>query len=408
MWTPRLIIVDRRPAAGAVASLHTDLRMRVFRGLPNPASRTPCALTIGNFDGVHRGHRALIQRVRTAADQLGVPTCVMTFEPHPREFFYARLVADGKAEGVAPPPARIANLRDKLEALAACGVDRVIVERFNTRLASLSAEHFIEDIIVAGCHARWLMVGDDFRFGAQRRGGFAMLQDAGERFGFSVESLASVTAPARPPAAASPLSIASIASMPITPTVSTVSTVPAISGGGAAGVPAERVSSSAIRAALAAGDLARAEELLGHPYFISGHVIHGQKLGRTIGFPTANILPHGHATHRQTALSGIFIVSVHGVVAGALPGVASVGVRPTVEDAGRVLLEVHLFDFVGDLYGKRLRVEFLHKLRDEEKYDDVARLTAAIAADARAARAWFGLPQEAVAGDRALAIDRIS
>ena len=274
--------------------------MRVFRGLPNPASRTPCALTIGNFDGVHRGHRALIERVRTAADQLAVPACVMTFEPHPREYFHARLRAEGRLEDPASkPPARIANLRDKLEALAACGIDRVIVERFNARFAVLSAEHFVEDIVVAGCHARWLMVGDDFRFGAQRRGGFAMLEDAGERFGFAVESLASVT----------------------TPKIGTVDD-------GADDPTEERVSSSAIRAALAAGDLTRAEQLLGHPYFISGHVIHGQKLGRTIGFPTANILPHGHATDRQTALSGIFVVRVHGAADAPLPGVASLGVRP--------------------------------------------------------------------------------
>ena len=354
--------------------------MRVFRGLPNPASRTPCALTIGNFDGVHRGHRALIGRVRAAADRLGVPACVMTFEPHPREYVHARLVADGKPDDALPkPPARIANLRDKLDALAECGVDRVIVERFNTRFASLSAEHFIEDIVVAGCHARWLMVGDDFRFGAQRRGGFAMLEDAGERFGFAVESIASVmTSHAESGGAGT----------------TRIEAVPARD------VPDERVSSSAIRSALGAGDLPRAEALLGHPYFISGHVIHGAKLGRTIGFPTANILPHGHATNRQTALSGIFIVRVHDAAGDPMPGVASIGVRPTVEDAGRVLLEVHLFDFTGDLYGRRVRVEFLHKLRDEEKYDDLVRLTAAIAADARMARAWFGLPQDAANGER--------
>jgi riboflavin kinase/FMN adenylyltransferase len=339
--------------------------MRVFRGLPNPASRTPCALTIGNFDGVHRGHRALIERVRIAADRIGAPACVMTFEPHPREYFYGRMRAEGQIDSaVTKPPTRIANLRDKLDALAECGVDRVIVERFNSTLASLSAEHFIEDVLVAGCHARWLMVGDDFRFGAQRRGGLAMLQDAGERFGFAVETLASVTTESPGESATD-----------------------------------ERISSSAIRAALAAGDLKRAERLLGHPYFISGHVLHGNKIGRTIGFPTANILPHGLATDRQTALSGIFVVQVHGAGDRPMPGVASIGVRPTVEDAGRVLLEVHLFDFVGTLYGKRLRVEFLHKLRDEEKYDDLARLTAAIAADGRAARAWFGLPGEAANGE---------
>ena len=352
--------------------------MRVFRGLPNPASRTPCALTIGNFDGVHRGHRALIERVRSAADRLGIPACVMTFEPHPREYFHARMLAEGRSD-VAAPPTRIANLRDKLDALGACGVDRVIVERFNGRFAALSAEHFVEDIVVAGCHARWLMVGDDFRFGAQRRGGFAMLEDAGERFGFAVEAIAAVT-----------------------------TAVTTAAGDDA--VPGERVSSSAIRAALAAGDLPRAERLLGHPYFISGHVLHGRKLGRTIGFPTANILPHGAATDRPVALSGIFVVRVHGASAGPVPGVASIGVRPTVEDAGRVLLEVHLFDFAGNLYGKRVRVEFLHKLRDEEKYIDLARLTAAIAADARAARAWFGPAQDSGPTERVAlsATDRIS
>lgn len=362
--------------------------MRVFRGLPNPASRTPCALTIGNFDGVHRGHRALIGRVRAAADSLGVPACVMTFEPHPREYFHARMLAEGKSND-APPPARISNLRDKLDALAGCGVDRVIVERFNARFASLSAEHFIEDVVVAGCHARWLMVGDDFRFGAQRRGGFAMLEDAGERFGFAVETIASVM---------------TSHGSPIDAGATRIDATPA------ADVPDERVSSSAIRSALAAGDLARAEELLGHPYFISGHVIHGKKLGRTIGFPTANILPHGHATDRQAALSGIFIVRVHGAADDPVPGVASIGVRPTVEDAGRVLLEAHLFDFAGSLYGKRVRIEFLHKLRDEEKYDDLSRLTAAIAADARMARAWFGLPQDAANGERFAvpATDRIA
>lgn len=363
--------------------------MRVFRGLPNPASRTPCALTIGNFDGVHRGHRALIERVRSAADRLGAPACVMTFEPHPREYFFGRTRAEGQGDGTAPPPTRISNLRDKLDALAACGVDRVIVERFNARFAAQSAEHFIEDVVVAGCHARWLMVGDDFRFGAQRRGGLAMLQDAGERFGFEVETLPSVTLARADDEAGDDTG-------------------------------AERVSSSAIRAALAAGDLARAERLLGHPYFISGHVIHGREIGRTIGFPTANILPHGLATDRQTALSGIFVVRLHlaaddggpDAPERSYPGVASIGVRPTVEDAGRVLLEVHLFDFSGDLYGQRVRVEFLHKLRDEEKYDDLARLTAAIAADGRAARAWFGPRTPAANGERfavsAAAGERIS
>ena len=352
--------------------------MRVFRGLPNPASRTPCALTIGNFDGVHRGHRALLARVRGAADRIGVPACVMTFEPHPREFFAARAPANS---GIPEAPARIANLRDKLDALGESGIDRVIVERFNARFASLSAEHFIEDVLVAGCHARWVMVGDDFRFGAQRKGGFAMLKDAGERFGFTVEAIPVVA-----------------------------DTVTGEDGACAL----ERVSSSAVRAALAAGDLVRAERLLGHPYFISGHVVHGNKLGRTIGFPTANILPLGQAGTRRTALSGIFVVRVHGVADpvsdAALPAVASIGMRPTVDDSGRVLLEVHLFDFARNIYGARVRIEFLHKLRDEEKYDDVATLTAEIASDAARARKYFDLPHVAIAGDvcTTSASDRIS
>ena len=338
--------------------------MRVFRGLPNPASRTPCALAIGNFDGVHRGHRALLARVRTAADRIGVPACVMTFEPHPREFFAARAAAgDTRQAASMTAPARIANLRDKLDALADAGIDRVIVERFNGRFASLSAEHFIEDVLVAGCHARRVMVGDDFRFGAQRKGGFAMLKDAGERFGFTVDAIPVVA-----------------------------DTVTGVDGT----CVEERVSSSAVRAALAAGDLARAERLLGHPYFISGHVIHGKRLGRTIGFPTANILPLGQGGTRRTALSGIFVARVHGVADTALPAVASIGMRPTVDDSGRVLLEVHLFDFARNIYGTRVRVEFLHKLRDEEKYNDVATLTAAIASDAARARNYFDVSNVAI------------
>lgn len=311
--------------------------MKVYRGLPNADARRPCALTIGNFDGVHRGHRALLARVATAADQLGVDTAVMTFEPHPREYF-AQLSGDASRA-----PRRIANLRDKLQALEQCGVDRVVVEHFSARFAAMPAERFIEDVLVEGMHLKWLIVGDDFRFGAGRGGDLTMLTEAGRRFGFEVARL------------------------------------PSVMHG------ATRISSSAVRSALATGDFSQAQELLGHPYAISGHVQHGRKLGRTIGFPTLNL----KISHRRPAVEGIFVVQVHGLADRPLPAVASLGVRPTVEDHGRVLLEVHIFDFAGDCYGKRVRVEFLKKLRDEEKYDDLAALTRAIEADARAAHDFF-------------------
>ncbi|MTW10993.1 bifunctional riboflavin kinase/FAD synthetase [Pseudoduganella eburnea] len=310
--------------------------MKVFRGLPNAAARAPCALTIGNFDGVHRGHQALLARVRAAADRLGLESAVMTFEPHPREFFAHKLGDMSKA------PPRIANLRDKLQALENNGVDRVIVEHFCDAFASQSPQAFVEKVLVEGLHVKWLMVGDDFCYGAKRAGNVALLAEAGKQYGFEVEVL---------------------------PTVRNGET---------------RVSSSAVRAALAEGDFQHAQALLGHPYSISGHVIHGAKLGRDIGFPTLNLrVPH------RPALSGIFIVQVHGLGGKPLPAVASLGVRPTVEDAGRVLLEVHVFDFAQNCYGKVVRVEFLQKIRDEEKFVDLPTLVKAIERDAGQARAFF-------------------
>ena len=310
--------------------------MKVFRGLPNAASRAPCALTIGNFDGVHLGHQALLARVREAAGDLGLEAAVMTFEPHPREFFAQ------KSGDLSRAPARIANLRDKLQSLSDNGIDRVIVEHFSSSFAALTPQEFTEKVLVEGLHVKWLMVGDDFCYGARRAGNVQMLQEAGERYGFHVETL---------------------------PTVMNGST---------------RISSSAVRTALAEGDFIRAEALLGHPYAMSGHVIHGQKLGRTLGFPTLNLrVPH------RPALMGIFIVQVHGLADQPLPAVASLGVRPTVDDSGRVLLEVHIFDFAQNCYGKQVRVEFLQKIRDEEKYVDLPMLTAAIDRDADIARAYF-------------------
>ena len=331
--------------------------MKVFRGLPNDAARAPCALTIGNFDGVHRGHQALLARVRTAADQLGLEAAVMTFEPHPREYFAQR------SGDLSRAPARIANLRDKLGDLAEAGVDRVIVEHFNEHFASITPQDFIERILVDGLHVKWLMVGDDFCFGARRAGNVDTLVEAGQRHGFHVETL------------------------------------PTVREGD------QRISSSAVRAALAAGDLATTSALLGHPYAISGHVAHGQKLGRTLGFPTMNL----RVMHRP-ALHGIFVVQVHGLADAPLPAVASLGVRPTVEDAGRMLLEVHVFDYDRPCYGELVRVEFLEKLRDEEKYVDLDTLTAAIHRDAEQARAWFARRDRTTQGTRAGALtatDRI-
>ncbi|MBI1770981.1 MAG: bifunctional riboflavin kinase/FAD synthetase [Burkholderiales bacterium] len=311
--------------------------MKVFRGLPNAASRAPCALAIGNFDGVHLGHQTLLARLRDAATRLDIEAAVMTFEPHPRAFF-AQMQGD-----LSKAPTRIANLRDNMASLQAAGVDRVIVEHFNAHFAALSPQDFIEKVLVDGLHVKWVMVGEDFRFGAKRVGDIATLTEAGQRFGFTVETL------------------------------------PSVQNKGV------RISSSAVRLALANGDFDEAEALLGHPYRISGHVVHGQKLGRTIGFPTLNL----RIAHHRPALNGIFIVQVHGLADQPLPAVASLGVRPTVDDSGRVLLETHVFDYSGHAYGKVVQIEFLKKLRDEEKFIDLPTLTAAINKDAEQARAYF-------------------
>ena len=313
--------------------------MKVFHGLPNAASRAPCALTIGNFDGVHRGHQALLAQVCAAAARLGVEPAVMTFEPHPREFL-AQLSGD-----YSRAPARIVNLRDKLNSLAKAGIQRVIVEHFNKSFASLTPEAFTREILVDGLHVKWLMVGEDFCYGSKRAGNVSMLKTAGQAFGFQVETL---------------------------PTVLLAT--------------GTRISSSAIRSALAIGDFSHAQDLLGHPYAISGHIVHGQKLGRTLGFPTINL----RITHRRPALQGIFVVRIHGLSDDAKQGVASLGVRPTVEDQGRNLLEVHVFDYNSECYGQIVRVEFLKKLREEEKFSDLTILSAAIEHDVAQARRYFG------------------
>jgi riboflavin kinase/FMN adenylyltransferase len=305
--------------------------MQVFRGIPERAAQSS-VLTIGNFDGVHRGHQALLQLLTDKARALALPAVVLTFEPHPREYF-----------APADAPARLASLREKLLLLAACGVDRVHVCRFDARLAALDAEQFIERILVRGLSVRHLIIGDDFRFGARRQGDFALLQAQGASLRFGVEAMHTLDA------------------------------------------DGERISSSAVRAALAADDLAHAARLLGRPYSIAGRVTHGNKLGRKLGYPTANV----QMKHRKPALSGVFAVGVEGLASTVVPGVASIGLRPTVTSSGRPTLEVHLFDWNHDCYGAHLRVHFLNKQRDERKYDSLDALTAQIARDAEQARAWF-------------------
>jgi riboflavin kinase/FMN adenylyltransferase len=290
----------------------------------------PVALTVGNFDGIHRGHQAMLQRLLAGARTRGLQTCVLTFEPHPREFFAAQAA-----------PTRLTSLREKLELLAAHGVARTHVQRFDRAFASLAPEAFADQILAKRLKAQWLLIGEDFRFGAKRAGDVPLLKELGRRHGYQVEIL------------------------------------PVVARAGA------RVSSSAVRAALAAGDLARAEELLGRPYSISGRVVHGRKLGRELGFATANV----QLKHNRPPLSGIYAVRVHGVGPSSRPAVASLGVRPTITVSGRAVLEVHLFDFSADLYGAHMRVEFLHKIRDEEKYSDLAALKAQIERDCEAARA---------------------
>jgi riboflavin kinase/FMN adenylyltransferase len=318
--------------------------MQVFRGLPRSLSLSNggCALTIGNFDGVHRGHQAMLALLTNEARHRGLRSCVLTFEPHPRDYFAQ---VHGKPELA---PARIATLRDKLGELERCGIDRVVVARFDERFAAQSPQAFIDDMLIRGLGARYVLVGDDFRFGAKRAGTYAMLDEAGGVAGFDVARMMSYE------------------------------------------VHGLRVSSSAVRDALAQGRMADAAALLGRPYTISGHAIHGRKLGRELGFRTLNV----RFPHARPAAMGIFVVRVHGLGSAPVPGVASLGVRPTVEDAGRMLLEVHCLHWPPGLgqdegYGRVLRVELLHKLHDERRYESLDALRAGIARDTDDARAWW-------------------
>jgi riboflavin kinase / FMN adenylyltransferase len=303
--------------------------MQITRGLVNlrPSSRG-LALTIGNFDGVHLGHRAILDRLRERARSLDVPTAVVTFEPNPREYF-----------DPAHAPARLMRLRDKAAALAAAGVDRLVLLRFDERLRALSADEFAGQVLAGALAARHVVIGSGFRFGRGRSGTVEILADHGRRLGFGVEAVE-----------------------------------PVMQDG-------ERVSSTRVRAALAAGDLPAVRRLLGRDFSISGRVIDGRKLGRSLGYPTANMRLH----RRVTPLFGIFAVRVRGIGEGARPGVASLGTRPTV-GGGELLLETHLFDFEGDLYGRYLEVEFVARLRDEIKFPDIESLIARMHVDAAEAR----------------------
>ena len=320
--------------------------MQVFRGFQHPTVAPACALTIGNFDGVHAGHQAMLALLRAEAQRRRVPSCVLTFEPHPRDYFAKSLQQAGHA------PARVGTLRDKLEGLAQCGVDQTIVLPFNAHLAAQPPDSFIRTVLVQGLGVRYVLVGDDFRFGAKRAGDYAMLDTAGSAQGFDVARMNSYE------------------------------------------VHGLRVSSSAVRQALAAGDMAQAAKLLGRPYAISGHIVHGRKLGRELGFRTLNM----RFAHWKPAASGIFVVLVHGLAAQALPGVANLGVRPSLDpddvNGGRVLLETHCLDWPASLgaegaYGKIARVELLHKLHDELKYEGLDALTRGIHQDCDDARAWL-------------------
>ena len=304
--------------------------MQILRGL-YPHQTQPVALTIGNFDGVHLGHQALLNELKAAAQTRALKTAVVIFEPHPREFFTPDTA-----------PTRLSSLREKLELFARFGIDYVYVCRFNAEFAQMSAAYFIH-ALHKKLRAKFVLIGDDFRFGSGRSGDFALMEKIAEQEGFDVQAVHTIKHD---------------------------------------GV---RISSTAVRAALAAGQLRRAHDYLGRPYSISGRVVHGDGVGKKLGYPTANI----QMKHNRPPLTGIFVVEVHARDFGVLRGVASLGVRPTVKHDAKPVLEVHLFEFDQNIYGKTLRVEFLQKRRDEEKFPDLDTLTRQIALDVEHAKKWF-------------------
>ena len=304
--------------------------MLIFRGLPSSDAQ-PVALTIGNFDGLHLGHQALLAQLGEIARERNLLTAVVIFEPHPREFFAPQQA-----------PARLTSLREKLELFSSVGVDRVHVCRFNQRLAQMNAMDFAHALHnEAG--AKFVLIGDDFRFGCGRKGDFTLMSQIGAQQGFEVQSMHSVLC------------------------------------------DNVRISSTAVRAALAEGQLKIAQSYLGRPYSISGRVEHGNGLGTQIGFPTANV----QLKHNRPPLSGIFVGRVQGDSIPPLQGVSSLGVRPTIRADGKPVLEVHLFDFSRQIYNNHVRVDFLHKLRDEQKFPNLEVLMQQIALDVSRARKWF-------------------
>lgn len=309
--------------------------MRLIRGLHNLRDhhRTTVA-TIGTFDGVHLGHRAILRQLEQAAQQCNLPSVVILFEPQPHEYFAPESA-----------PARLMRLREKLEALAEAGVDRVLCLRFDRRLQSLTAREFVQTVLVDGLGIRHLVVGDDFRFGCDRAGDFSLLQRMGREQGFGVTDTCTLN------------------------------------------LDGERISSTRIRRLLEAGDFAGAEACLGRPYRIVGRVAHGQQLGRQLGVPTANV----HLKRSRSPLSGVFVIGAE-IDGTEYPGVANVGVRPTVRGNDRPILEVHLLDFNRDIYGKPVRVRFYRKLREEQRFASLDDLKAQLQRDIDGARDYWACP----------------
>lgn len=306
--------------------------MELIRGIHNlKQAHHGCVATIGNFDGVHLGHQAVLGQLADKASEMGVPSVAIMFEPQPLEYFSPAMI-----------PPRLTRFREKMKALRRYSLDRVLCLSFNRAMAEMAAQQFIDEILVGRLGIRYLVVGDDFRFGKGREGDFALLQQAAEQHGFQVVNMHSFN------------------------------------------VDGERVSSTRIRDALAVGDLNKAEKLLGRPYRMCGRVAHGDKRGRQWGFPTANI----HLHRKATPVNGVFAVEMFGVKGEPVSGVANVGTRPTVAGT-RTLLEVHLFDFDEEIYGQQVHVNFLYKLRDEERFSSFEELKAQIGRDVEQAKHFF-------------------
>ncbi|MDD9157278.1 bifunctional riboflavin kinase/FAD synthetase [Aliivibrio sp. S4TY2] len=306
--------------------------MELIRGIHNiTPGHKGCVMTIGNFDGVHLGHQQVLQQVKSKAKALGLPSVVMTFEPQPMEFF-----AKEKA------PARLTRLRDKFVQLKKLEIERLLCINFNQKFAEQTADEFVEDLLVRALGVKFLVVGDDFCFGKHRKGNFAMLQEAGKKYGFEVVNTQSFC------------------------------------------LEKQRVSSTAIRHALANDNLSDVATMLGRNYSITGRVSHGRKLGRTIGFPTANI----PLKRCVSPVSGVYVVRAKDKSGKQLGGVANIGNRPTVNGV-RQQLEVHFFDYQANLYGQQLNVELLCKLRDEHKFESFDALKQQIELDSQAARVWL-------------------